>query len=105
MHCTPYLSLDTLCHEFWVSFCDDATSVPSLTGGVFPSFALICSQGAACRELTEDLIKALGEVITTENTNEYYEDKVVNVQHVRPSDRLYFLYFLSMISFIEVFER
>lgn len=41
------------------------------------------AKGAECRVITEDLIKALGDVITTENTEEYFEEKVVNVQHVR----------------------
>lgn len=35
-----------------------------------------------CRELTEDLVKALGDVIQTENTSEFYEERVVNRQHV-----------------------
>lgn len=39
-------------------------------------------QGQECRQITEDLIKALGDVITTENTAEYFEEKVVNVQKV-----------------------
>lgn len=44
---------------------------------------LLPSQGKECRVITEELIKALGDVITTENTEEYFEEKIVNVQHVR----------------------
>lgn len=40
-------------------------------------------QGQECREITEELIKALGDVIHTENTAEYFEEKVVNVNKVR----------------------
>ena len=39
-------------------------------------------QGQECRQITEELIKALGDVITTENTAEYFEEKVVSVQKV-----------------------
>eukprot|EP00752_Nemacystus_decipiens_P011429 g10150.t1 len=37
-------------------------------------------KGPECRAITEDLIKALGDVITTENTEEYFQEKIVNVQ-------------------------
>lgn len=40
-------------------------------------------QGQECREITEELIKALGDVIHTENTAEYFEEKVVNINKVR----------------------
>lgn len=41
------------------------------------------SQGSECKVITEDLIKALGDVITTENTEEYFQERVVNTQRVK----------------------
>ncbi|CAM9091672.1 unnamed protein product [Scytosiphon promiscuus] len=59
--------------ELIVDFTDDGRILLEVKG----------VKGNECRVITEDLIKALGDVITTENTEEYFEEKVVNVQHVR----------------------
>ncbi|CAM9357140.1 unnamed protein product, partial [Hapterophycus canaliculatus] len=56
--------------ELIVDFTDDGRILLEVKG----------VKGNECRVITEDLIKALGDVITTENTEEYFEDKVVNVQ-------------------------
>lgn len=44
-------------------------------------------QGPECRQITEELIKNLGDVIHTENTAEYFEEKVINknIERVRHS--------------------
>eukprot|EP00904_Undaria_pinnatifida_P006130 jgi/Undpi1/2647/HiC_scaffold_13.g06025.m1 len=56
--------------ELIVDFTDDGRILLEVKG----------VKGQECRQITEDLIKALGDVITTENTAEYFEEKVVNVQ-------------------------
>lgn len=52
----------------------------------FPICWNIVLQGQECRQITEELIKALGDVIQTENTAEYFEEKVVNVNKVRKNE-------------------
>ena len=54
------------------------------------TFGINSHQGESCRELTEELIKELGEVIHTENTEEFFEMPVRNVRK-----RQYFYYLLS----------
>lgn len=53
---------------------------------------VVCSryslrQGPECRQITEELIKNLGDVIHTENTAEYFEEKIYNknIEKVRHS--------------------
>eukprot|EP00903_Cladosiphon_okamuranus_P009032 g8637.t1 len=57
--------------ELIVDFTDDGRILLEVKG----------VKGAECRAITEDLIKALGDVITTENTEEYFQEEIVNVQH------------------------
>ncbi|CAM9600982.1 unnamed protein product [Ectocarpus fasciculatus] len=56
--------------ELIVDFTDDGRILLEVKG----------VKGSECRVITEDLIKALGDVITTENTEEYFQEKVINTQ-------------------------
>ncbi|CAN0151767.1 unnamed protein product [Ectocarpus sp. 12 AP-2014] len=56
--------------ELIVDFTDDGRILLEVKG----------VKGNECRVITEDLIKALGDVITTENTEEYFQERVVNTQ-------------------------
>ncbi|CAM9383247.1 unnamed protein product [Ascophyllum nodosum] len=61
--------------ELIVDFTDDGRILLEVKG----------VKGPECRQITEELIKSLGDVIHTENTSEYFQEKVVNTNVLKES--------------------